>query len=476
MATYVRTVSRITSDATRRPAWREAMTQMDCLYYVTAVPAGWTGNTLNKPLPTHFGASDEDVNWGAGWDVISGYSSGTLLEDVGGPWGTMVFGTGGHTRLQNQLLGMNLSQDVPGWSWWQQPMFKTSATRGAELYYNPSEFEALPPNRIILPNDSIANWDGRFPVGFDGWIYPDKMVTGQMGDNGPHGFRYSSTCFVPASVTGGDSLYFATLGPQGPFAQSWRPGDSSNSAWLKPEALFDGDQGRRLPYYFRNTSTGAWSEHKWQPAYQIYGFVQQQCAVFRDSRRIYVSGDRGNGTAGWWYIDMSNGMANHKVSSRFEPAVPVAPNRAACGAWTDSHPQGKHLAFWPDLLNATGLIVQDFDSNVQAALNIGKGLNVPANEGQVGMSYDPANNRIIMLLQDREANELFYYSIGIPPDHLDASRYTVSRRTLTLSDPVMADQLTDATGFYGKTRLHPTLGVILVPFARSRMLGFAPSA
>ena len=344
MASYTRRISRIGSvDTGQPPAWRQAMVQTDRLYYVSTTAPGWTGDALNTPVPTHFGPNDQDTGYGAGWDVMTGYSSGTLLEDIGGPWGTMVYGTGGHTRLQNQLLGLNLSPDAPSFSWWQQPQYQTAAVNGAELYYNPTEFAALPANRKILADESVARWDGGFPVGYDGWIYPAKMTTGQMGNNCPHGFRYATTCFVPASVTGGDSLYFASLGPQGPFAQSWKPLDGAANDWVKPEALFSGSLYRRSAFYFKNTRTGAWTEHKWQPDIRLYGFTQQQCGVFRDLKRVYISGDEAGGTAGWWHIDMSNGFANLTRSEWFRPSTQVAPNRYACGAWTDGHPSGKHL-------------------------------------------------------------------------------------------------------------------------------------
>jgi hypothetical protein len=484
MATYTRTISRIANDAAAAPAWRQAMTQQDRLYYVSAAGPSWTGGTLNATLPSHFGATAENEDYGAGWDVMTGYSSGTLLEDVGGPWGTMVYGTGGHTRLQNQLLGLNLGAHSPAFSWWQQPQYRTSAGNGAELYYSPSEAAALAAgprgSAAVIPlSENPSAWDRRFPVAFDGWIYPDKMTTGQMGDNVPHGFRYSTTCFVPASVTGGDSMFFACTGPQGPFAQSSKPTPDPDTTpfreWFKPEALLSDGTSRRPPFYFRNTRTGAWTEHKWQPDFARYGYTGQQCGVFRDLKRVYISGDRGGGTAGWWYIDMANGFANLTVSARVEPATSVAPNRYACGAWTDGHPQGRHLVFFPDLLNRAGLVVQDFDNNRQQRLDIGQGLNIPINDERVGMSYDALRNRILVLLQNSDTQALYYYVISLPSNPLDASAYRVSLRNLSLDDAAMSTQLGDTTYFYRKTHLHPTLGVIFVPFGRNRMLGFIPS-
>ena len=110
--------------ATDTPAWRAAMSATDTLYYVSsAADAGSVGYApALTGAPTHFGATGSGGGAGtAGEDVMSGYSSGTLLADVGGGNGTMVFGTGGHTRLQNQMLGLDLNADAPVYSWWQEP-------------------------------------------------------------------------------------------------------------------------------------------------------------------------------------------------------------------------------------------------------------------------------------------------------------------------------------------------------------------
>lgn len=480
MPTYSRTISRIITDATQLPAWRRAMTQTDRLYYVTADAPSWTEEALNTPLPTHFGESGWRVGFGAGWEVISGYSSGTLLEDVGGPWGTMVYGTGGHTRLQNQLLGCNLSQDKPTWFWWQQPTYKTAAIDGAELYYNPAEQAALiagPRGSRATVGDTqtaIDNWDKQFPVAFDGWIWPAKMTTGQLGDNAPHSFRYATTCFVPSSVTGGASVYFASLGPLGPFSQSYKPSGMPASNWIVPEALFNNSQERRMPFYFKNCRTGAWTEHKWQPDVVLYGATRLQCNVFKDLKRIYLSGDKAGGTAGWWYIDMSAGFAKLSRSDWIQPSTAVAPNRYGGGAWTEGHPDGRHLVFYPDLLNTAGLVVQDFDHNTQARIDVRQGLNIPVNTERLGMSYDAAGHRLVVLLQNLSTKELYYYSVGIPSNHLDGSAYTVTMKSLALDDSSMSTQLGDTVTFGRKTHVIGSLGVLLVPFGRSRMLGFIP--
>ena len=209
------------------PAWRTAMTDTDTLYYVTAQAPSYAAALT---LPTRFGNSGTQpaTATGAGWSVMSGYSSGTLLQDVGGPFGTMAYGTGGHAIIANQILGLDLNDDAPTWSWWHDPTYKTSDTGSADLYYAPSEETALVAGgrgtaariRPGFETTDGAAWDRAFPVAFDGWIFPRKLTTGQMGDNVPHGFRYSSTAYVPASVTGTDPMFFAITAAQGPFDQN----------------------------------------------------------------------------------------------------------------------------------------------------------------------------------------------------------------------------------------------------------------
>ena len=460
------------------PLWRANMVTPNRLYYVSAdIPGNTTG--LNESgLPTHFGQTGLG-GFGAGWDIISGYSSGVLLENEGGPWGKMVYGTGGHTRLQNQILSLDLNMDSPAFGWWQQPTFQTADVNGAELYYSPAEqavLEAGPRGAaatIPISPESAAGWDKQFPVGFDGWIYPRKMVTGQMGNGVPHGYRYGNVCYIPPEFTGdGDGRYLLTPGPQGPFSQSAVPADAVQSEWYDA-AAFDGGGNRRTAFYMKNVRTGVWSEHKWQPTFAPYGFTGQQLHVFRDLKRMYALQDRGSGTAGWWYIDFTNGIGNFTVSSRIEPATSVAPNRFVNGTVTDGHPSGRHLGYFPDLLNTAGLIVQDFDNNVQGTVNIGQGLNIPTLSEASSITYDAANNRLLILLAP-SAGVFTLHSIPLPVDPFNAGGYVVTTSTLTFNDPAMSSQ-SGLTGFSGKTRILPHLNVILVPYGTSRMLGFVPA-
>ena len=536
------------------------MISQDTLYYVSS--NGASEAPALTGAPTHFGATEGGSGAGtAGWDVMSGYSSGTLLADVGGPYGTMVYGTGGHTRLQNQLLGLDLNADNPTFSWYQQPTYKTSATGGAELYYDPVTANGFPITRIIpgqaiygtvgtsstptttqftpsalapssagvdtllsrtlrfddntatvalrgisrlttsngsgaLPLITLASalpvapssgdtfqyatedagrWDRGFPVAFDGWIYPAKKITGQMGDNVPHGFRYSSVGYVPSSMTGTDSMLFAGLGPQGPFAQSNYPYTTSTlDEWTDPSSLWTDDYSNlraKGPYYFKNLRTNSWTEHKWKPNYAPYNFPGLMVGVFTDTKRIYMVGTAtapGHGTGlGYWYLDMSSGFGSHTVGAWTVPSgnnagYDFAEGGYFSGAFTDKHPAGRHIGFFPDINFADALLAIDFDSNTIVRLHLGSlGFTWPFYSEKIGMSYDPVGNRILMLLQDDTTHALSYYSIGLPADPMSATGYTVTSHNVNTSTGGMP--LSDTAGFYGKTRIHPTLGCILAP-------------
>ena len=480
MATYSRTIGRVAS-VVSMPAWRQAMTSLDTLYNVSAAPPSQANSSIAFPggiVPYGF-STNEDY----GWDVMSGYSSGVLLEDVGGPFGTMVFGTGGHTRIQNQILSLGISDDVPAFGWFQQPYFETSAVNGAELYYNRAEFNALPANRktgdgggteVAMTTAWLAS-GAVFPMGYEGWIFPRKLVYGQLGKNNPHGFRYMTPNYVPSAMTGtGAGAYLVVEAPQGPFSQGWLPSGASTADMVDPSARWPSG-GRKWPVWCKDVFSGVWTRLAggYQPDYSAYGFIRQHTAVAADQKRVYVSVDVGGGTAAYWFIDFTNGIAGATISKLITPTTNVAPNRGATGAFTAGHPDGRHLWYWPDLLNPSGLIVQDLDSGTQTRLSVGQGLNILSTD-EPGMQYDAANNRIL-ILQRYDGGVLKYRSVSIPSDPSIAAGYVVSaERTLVANSSVA--QPVAPSRFYSKARLHSQLGVIFVPQDRGRMLAFRPSA
>jgi len=212
MTQWTRTISRI---VTSFPAWRQSMTVAKRLYNVSTTGPSGANALIVWPTGTEAPAWQFAGNGGFsndhGNDVMTGYASGTILEDVG-PYGTIVFGTGGHSRFQNQLLGLPLGDASPAFTWFQQPKYEVSAINGAEIFYSPTLADTFPENRRTLcpsGGSSKQTWDGGFPMSTrNGWVYPAKLVYGQLGGNAPHGFRYNSVVYVPAGVTGnGDGAF-----------------------------------------------------------------------------------------------------------------------------------------------------------------------------------------------------------------------------------------------------------------------------
>ena len=479
MAVYSRTIARVAS-AVSIPGWRQAMTNLDTLYNVGTATPSQANSSIAFPggiVPYGFSSNDD-----YGWDVMSGYSSGVLLEDVGGPFGIMVFGTGGHTRIQNQILSLSISDDSPVFGWFQQPYFETSAVNGAELYYNRAEFNALPANRKAgdgggTETAMTSAWlaaGGGFPMGYEGWIFPRKLVYGQLGNNNPHGFRYMAPNYVPSAMTGtGAGAYLVVEAPQGPFAQSWKPSGASAADMVDPSARWPSGN-RKWPVWCKDVYSGVWTRLAgvFQPDYSPYGFIRQHTAVAADQKRVYVSVDVGAGTAAYWYIDFTNGIAGATISKLFTPTTAVAPNRGTTGAFTAGHPDGRHLWYWPDLLNPSGLIVQDLDAGTQARLSVGQGLSISTTD-EPGMQYDAVNNRIL-ILQNYGNGVLKYRSVSLPSDPLNAGGYRVSVERTLIADSSVALPVAP-TYFYSKTRLHPQLGVMFVPQDRGPMLAFRPA-
>lgn len=486
-----RTISRMVTNA--YPAWRSAMTQTDRLYYVGVQQPSHAPALVG--VPSHYGVtSTMPDDFGAGWDVMTGYSSGTWLADVGGTFGTMVYGTGGHTRLQNQVLAFNISEDSPTFSWWHPPTWVTSDSADANIYYSPSEAAALIAGprgtaaRIRGSNEAAdaAAWDRQFPVTFDDWIIPRKMTTGQMGNNVPHGFRYSTTQYIPASVTGTDPMYMAINGAQGPFVQSYAPSNVTDSEWFNASALGNAS-ARRWPYYFRNCRTGAWTMHQWHPdKIRLNNFGGARIGWFSDIKRVYVNApfvDSGQGFSGWYYLDFSAGFANHTVSAVTYAGVGM--QSFAGAAFSEGDALGRHFAVSLGSPSTTGVTVANFDTNPISffAVDLSAfGFSFVSSYEKVGVSWDAANRRVLYVTQSRVNSQLEYWSIGVPDVLTNTAGWTAVKRVPALDDPAMAtshfsdwqDFSTGPTGFYGKTRYLPSLGVVLVPCGRRRQLALRP--
>lgn len=500
MPTYTRSAGR--QLANLFPAWRQAMTQTDRLYYVgTQTPE----NAPALPgMPTQFGSSPSGT-YGSGWDVMSGYSGSTLIEDAGGPFGIYIHGTGGHNRVQNQILGFNLNLDDPTYTWWQQPTWKTSDTGGANFYYSPSEQAALiagprglaafieNPNGYGESFESVARWDRQFPVAYNGWIFPRKMTTGQMGDGTPHGLRYATHAYIPASMTGTDPMLLATLGPQGPFVQghialgdgslttATAPGNQNTSEvdWFDPSVLVSGK--RRWPYYLKNIRTGAWTVHQWQPLnVGRGGFSNTPICVFPDLKRAYVIGTIGSGY-GYWYLDFSAGFAGHTVSGTTTGLLGT--HRYADSAYSAGDPLGRHFAvsLSDSGSHTTKLVVYNFDAGTSFHVDLAAaGFSYDVQDNHLNLSYDARRQRVYMTQRNATTWRPEVWVINVPADITNTAGWTATLRTLALDNAGMAtthfDQRDDRQAYtYGKARYMPRLDCILIPFTSRRALAFRPS-
>lgn len=486
MSTFTRTISRTVTNAA--PTWRSAMANTDTLYHVTANTP--EGAPLLGTLPSFMGTGTESYV-GAAYQLLAGFSSGTHLTSEGGAFGTMVYGTGGHSNIMTQMLGVDLSDDAPTWTYWQNPYYETTdtfATTGSEIYYNSTEAAALIAGprgtaaRIRNGSEAAdaATWDDDFPVTFEGWMFPRKMTTGQMGNNAPHGFRYSSQCFIPASVTGGDPVLFVVPAVQGPFSQGYSPSTVTDVQWMDAAVLSGGN--RRWPYHFKNLTTGAWTLHQWSPVGIRTGFGGTMIGCFTDIKRVYVCSYI-NSSPGFYYIDFTSGFPGSAPST---PVTGLADIQLyAHGAFSEGDAQGRHFAVFGR--RGTGyeghISVFDFDAGNSFTVDLSaSGLNIPMESEKACFTYDRDNQRILAIAQNFTTQLVEYWSIT-PPSTMGASGWTCSStRSLSFDGTVTSSNYTDASAqeglsyFYGKSQYIPALGVCMIVSNRQRMLGFRPSA
>lgn len=460
-----RTIGRITTNAL--PAWRQAMTVTKRLYVVSSNKPGDAVGLTPNPVPTHFG-DNATGSFGAGWDVMSGYSSGNLVESIG-MHGTMVYATGGHTRLQNQMLGLPISNASPAHEWFEQPNYQTADVNGANLYYDPS-------SSVQTVGEDGATWNRAFPVRFGSWVFPRKLTDGSMGNGVPHGLRYATCAYVPPNVSGSDPLLVCILGPQGPFAQAYRPANVTDAEWF--DAAWVWPSGRRKwPIHALNLRTRSWSRIGIQPDINgIGGFAASAIQVDAGSRKAWVSID--GSTALHFSLDFTAFPSTGEVAvgGVVTPAASIAPNRYSQGALTSGSPNGDLLWIWSSLSSNTALVIQNLKAGTNHTVDLSsKGLWLPIGLEKLGFSYDKDANRIIVVVPDGNpaslANGIACWELTVPPDFTNAASWTVTKTVLTTDAAVPTLTGLTMAEFYGKTRYLPWLGVCLVPF-HTTMLGF----
>lgn len=475
------------------PAWRMAMTSEDTLYQVgTNTPEdapALTGPT--SPVATHMGNTGAGF-LGAGWDVMRGYSSGTWVGSLG-DYGSMIYGTGGHKIISNQLLRLNLSENTPTWSWWQDPIYVTSDTASADLYYSPSEqatlvagvrglaaqFDVDSGDGLSETAASVARWDGAFPVAFDGWIFPRKMTTGQMGNGVPHGYRYQNQAYLPASVTGGAPMYWMALSSQGPFSQNYSPQGVSDTAWCDASVLSGGSRVK-FPYYVKNCTTGAWTEHQWQPdnLNNVTAFGGQRAGLFEDNKRLYVCSYQ-SGSPCFYYYDFTSGYAGHTVSAVTSGLAEF--EKYTGGAFFVSD-DGKHccVSSRRGVGNEAHLTVYNFDAGTSFTVDLSAStLDIPRDTEFACFTWDSTNSRVLAIRMNPSTYAIEYWAIT-PPATMGASGWSCSaKRTLAYSTGGLAAQYEVAnmyTEMYGKPQFIGALGVCIVTARQLPALAFIPTA
>jgi hypothetical protein len=473
------------------PAWRAAMVDTNKVYRVgTAVPndanaaISWPGGVE----ATHFSQGAYTPGGGTrlwGNEVITGYASASLIEDDGA-YGSLVFGTGGHDVLMNQVLRLNLSLGSPTFDWWQQPTYQTSDTGGADMYYDRTTWLALASTRKFETGGAgqsaaTIGWAAdNYPCGLDGWIFPRRMVSGGMGNNVPQGFRYNQVCYVPLSLSGlGAGAWFVVpWGLEGPFNLGIRPADVSDADWFNASAIFSPSGRRKRAMYYRNCSTGAWAQHATPfpdvPVYVSGSSTGSFAATSVDHERIYVSFDKGGGTAAWFYIDCSSGLASSTVSSTVEPATDISAYRFNCGALTDGNPHGRLLWYWLDLIDAVSgrakrIVYQDLDNGTQARVSSSVAIDIPMSD-RTAMAYRASDHSILLVYEDG-AGVLKYTKVSLPADPTNTAGYSVSTSTLTFDSGVSVQSLTTLHGKY----FIPSLGAFILPQGSHSPLAVRPA-
>jgi len=225
--------------------------------------------------------------------------------------------------------------------------------------------------------------------------------------------------------------------------------------------------------------------HQWQPTgMNVGGYSSPAIGVFRDTKRVYVVGGWA-GSQGYYYLDFSAGSSSHTVSAQVQGHLNI--NGFCAGAFSDGDPLGRHfmVTLSNEEAHTTKLVVYNFDNNTSFRIDLAAyGFTYATTDERVGISWDAANQRILLLMApSRQENAPFYWSINVPSTLTNSSGWTASKRFLALNEATMGTtafvqnqgSMNALAGFYNKTRLHPTLGVILVPSADFRMMGFVPS-
>jgi hypothetical protein len=489
MTVYTRTINRITVSEVQQPLWRRNMVVPDRWYSVgTEQPSDGNIRCIypNGVVPSHFSAvySTQGGQFGEpAQESMNGYASVVHADYLGGPWGTMLFGTGGHARFQNMILKYTLSDDSPRYDWYQQPYYQTNAANGAEVYWSPSEFNALrPAAKYTRDTETLAasQWDRQWPFGYDGWIFHGPAKTINLGNNNAHGWRYTLVSHLPAEMTGTPAGgYFVTWGLQGPFENSRQPINVSFEDWFDPAYLWPGSTFPKNYPSFRDSATGQWSLLSQAiPDFEPNNQYPTRQTVAPIAKKVYVRLSKNAfGAFVWCEIDFSNGIAGASVSGEMSDANFVAfPEGEGQILEQDGHVYWYWIS-WGTPYNS--LVMRDMTTGTVYRIGPFPGWSRSFPEDASRLSIDTVQRKLFVTAGINQVPIAardwpnWYESIAIPADPTNAGAYVHTHKTLDFDAGVDQGGSGAANAYYNGVL--PRLGVFIVFRHIGTPLAFIPS-
>lgn len=493
MATYSRSIARISTsiaDPAAMPAWRASLSKTNTVYAIGETPSVVLPGRIQWPSA---GAGNRLESGGTDANPLylaSGYGGSVYVPELGS-WGTMVIGSTGEHALTEQLNSFGLSEDLPSWNFFQQPLYATSVSEAdafnADWYYDPTYAASLSSSqRLDYSADSsdTASWlsiwasQGKaFPVAYDGWIARRKFGTNGgstlLGNNRPHWYRYSMPCYIPASMTGTGAGAIVTNSQgtiYGPFNSGSVPSGSTDADWY---AELWSSGARKHWLHAMNVATKQWTRiaSPVPAASGVYGPAHPQSAVDVVNDRIYYSTNSSNG-GNWalYYADFSAGLFGVTCAAptnltNLAGETTTRYNSILCIPTTGTL-AGKRLWFFQDNVNSA-LILIDIGANTLRRLAIA---NLPSGEWRFG--YDSVNN--VVYLTTVDSSVVSCSRFVIPSDYTNAGAYSV--QTLSIDMNGNAIEAGANLSPYGQRSMYLTgLGVILIPLRMNKTLAFRPA-
>jgi hypothetical protein len=494
MATYSRSIARITTttvaEPTNPPAWRASMSATNMVYPVGETPSVVLPGRIQWPSAgagNRLESGGDDVN---PLYLASGYGGSVYVPEIGA-WGTMIIGSTGEHALTEQLNSLGISEDMPSWNFFQQPLYATS-TAGADAfnadwYYDPTYAASLPSSQQLdysADATATAAWlslwasqGSRFPIAYDGWIARRKFGANGgstlLGNNRPHWFRYSMPCYIPASMTGtgAGALITNSQGTiYGPFNSGPLPSGATEADWYA-EVWSSGMRKHWL--HAMNVATKQWTRVATPvPATSgVYGLAHPQSAVDASNNRIYYSTNSSNG-GNWalYYADFSAGLfgvtfAGPTNLNNLAGDTTTRYNSVLCIPATGAL-AGKRLWYFQDNVNSA-LILIDIGANTLRRLAVA---NLPPGDWRFG--YDVVNNVVYLTTVDTSVVRCCRFVI--PSDYTNAGAYSI--QTLSIDMNGSSIETSANLSPYGQRSMYlPSLNVILIPQKMNQTLAFRPA-